>query len=84
MPNAEEPKTRDWLVESLGRLIRSRKRFTKPPPFFFDFFAAVDEGWSAMEMMRIGEKEDDARQPQGPSDKAIKLNQWFKNSKKGV
>jgi hypothetical protein len=29
----------------LFRLIRSRKSFfTTPPPFFLDFFAAVDEG----------------------------------------
>jgi hypothetical protein len=31
-----------------------------PPPFFFDFFAAVNEGRSAMEM-RMG----DQREPQG-------------------
>ena len=52
-PDAEETETFDWLAESLvdlGRLIRSRKRFIMPPPFSFDFFAAVDEGWSAMEM----------------------------------
>ena len=43
----------DWLTD-LGCLfvIRSRKsfKFSMPPPFFFDFFAAVDEGWSAMEI----------------------------------
>ena len=42
----------DWLAESLanlGRLITSRKSFTMPSPFFFDFFTAVEEGGSAME-----------------------------------
>ena len=68
MSNAGEPKTAeeletraeiDWLLAAdLGRFIRSRKRFTMPPPFFFDFFAAVDEGWSAMEMMRVGDKQN--------------------------
>ena len=58
-PSAEERETRikfDWLAESLidlGRLNRSRTRFTMSPPFFFAFFAAMDEGWSAMEM-RVG------------------------------
>ena len=38
-------------LASLGRFIRSRKNFlTMPPHFFFDFFVAVDEGWSAMVM----------------------------------
>ena len=52
--NAEETETGvelDWLAESLadlGRLIRSLKSFFTLPPFFFDFIAAVDEGWSAM------------------------------------
>jgi len=55
-PDAEETETRvefDWLAESLGdlgRLNRSRTYFTMLPPFFFDFFAAVGEVWSAMEM----------------------------------
>lgn len=51
-PNAGETETwLDWLAEllaGLGRLIRSRKRFTMP--FFLVFFAVVDESWSAMEM----------------------------------
>ena len=33
------------------------------PPPFFDFFAAVDEGWSAMEM-RVGDYSD-RNEPQG-------------------
>ena len=43
----------DWLAESLaglGCFIRSRKSFAMPPPFFFDFFAVADEGWSAIVM----------------------------------
>ena len=43
----------DWLSESLaglGCFIRSRKSFAMPPPFFFDFFAVADEGWSAIVM----------------------------------
>ena len=51
-PDAEETETLVWLAESLADLcglIRSRKSFPMPPPSFFDFFAVVDEGWSAME-----------------------------------
>ena len=51
MPNEETENLVefDWLAESLGRFLnRSRKSFT--PPFFFNFFAVVDEGWSAIEM----------------------------------
>ena len=62
VPNAEETETRvefDWLAEllaDLGGLIRSRKSFTMPPPFFFEFVAAVDEG-SAM-VMRVGDQNE--------------------------
>jgi hypothetical protein len=28
------------------------------PPFFFDFFAAVDEGWSAIEMTDTRMRQD--------------------------
>ena len=65
-PNAEEAEIRvefDWLAEllaDLGRLIRSRKSFTTPLSFFFDFFTVVDEGWSAMVIrsMRAGDQNE--------------------------
>ena len=68
MPDAEsiEPRFKfDWLAKALGDLgllIKSQIGLRKlPPPFFFDFFVAVDEGWWAMdESWR-----QDARQPQG-------------------
>jgi hypothetical protein len=56
VPNAEETLAEfDWLAESesltgFGRLISSRMRFTMPPPFFRDFFAAVD-----VAMMSVGQ-----------------------------
>ena len=45
--------------------------FAIPLPFFFDFFAAEVKFWSAMAMMRVGDKTrsmevtKNARQPRG-------------------
>ena len=64
VPTAEETETRvkfDWLAESLaglGCLMSFRKSFIIPLPFFFDLFATVDECWSAMEIMRLGERHE--------------------------
>jgi hypothetical protein len=64
MPDAESIGPRfefDWLAKALGDLsflIQSIKGLNKvPPPFFFDFFVAVDEGWWAMEMRARGKNE---------------------------
>jgi hypothetical protein len=66
VPDAESIEPRfefDWLAKAfgdLGFLIQSLKALNKlPPPFFFDLFVAVDEGWWAMEMRVRGKKEAD-------------------------
>jgi len=63
-PDAEETEPRFKFegfavsLADLGRLIRSKIGFRKlAPPFFFDFFPAVDEWWSAMEMREKGKIE---------------------------
>ena len=55
----------DWLAKSLpvtdlGRLIIPHKRFSMSPPFFFNIFAAEEEGLLAMQI-RVG----DLNQPRG-------------------
>jgi hypothetical protein len=60
VPDAESIEPRfefDWLAKAFGDLNKSLKGLNKlPPPFFFDFFVAVDEGWWAMEMRVRGKK----------------------------
>jgi hypothetical protein len=60
----------DWPAKSLadsGRLIRFRKSFTMPP-FLLNFFAAVDEGWSAMgEIDESGSLRDQSKASRHPS-----------------
>jgi hypothetical protein len=51
----------DWLAKAfgdLGFLIQSLKGLNKlPPPFFFNLFVAVDEGWWAVERRARGRNE---------------------------
>jgi hypothetical protein len=44
-----------------------------PPPFFFEFIA-VDEGWSAMKMMRVQDEKQNEIKPRGICYRSTKTN----------